>query len=163
MVNASPILALPQTNTNTMETIENNKLIAEFMGYKQSENGYYNIESNLPQFNGCDNAEWCCTEDIHLDWSKPESKQIYVNTGGFYWVIGAENLRYHSSWDWLMLVVEKIESKGYEVLIGRISCKVNKILYRDNPISSMVCGDISKKIQITYLAIVEFIKWYNKQ
>jgi len=73
-----------------------------------------------------------------------------------------EDFDYHESWDWLMPVVEKIESLGFEVLIGRISCNINRILDRENPISSFVCGDISKKIEIVYLAVVQFINWYNK-
>ena len=71
-------------------------------------------------------------------------------------------MKYHSSWDWLMPIIEKIEGLGFEVLIGRISCNINKILDRENPIASFVCGDISRKIEIVYEAITEFINWYNK-
>lgn len=65
---------------------------------------------------------------------------------------------YYSSWDKLMPVVEKIEGLGFEVLIGRISCNINKVLDRENPIASFVCGDISKKREIVYSAIIEFLK-----
>lgn len=78
-----------------------------------------------------------------------------------------ELLKYHSSWEWLMTVVEKIESMGYEVEIGRH-------LYRNK--DYFVCtihdqGDsvrleyewYSSKIKSVYDAIVEFIKWYNRK
>jgi len=69
---------------------------------------------------------------------------------------------YEKSWDWLMPIIEKIEGLGFEVLIGRISCNINKILDRENPIASFVCGDISRKIEIVYDTVIEFINWYNK-
>lgn len=69
---------------------------------------------------------------------------------------------YEKSWDWLMPIIEKIEGLGFEVLIGRISCNINKILDRNNPISGFCCGDISKKREIVYDTVIEFINWYNK-
>ena len=71
-------------------------------------------------------------------------------------------MKYHSSWDWLMPIIEKSEGLGFEVLIGRISCNINKILDRNNPISGFCCGDISKKREIVYDTVIEFINWYNK-
>ena len=61
-----------------------------------------------------------------------------------------------------MPVVEKIDELGYDTVTSRISIKISEILDGDNPIVSLVCGDISKKQEITYNAIVEFIKWYNE-
>jgi len=74
----------------------------------------------------------------------------------------ADKLQYHKSWDWLMPVVNRI-NETHEVLIGRISCQINEILDRDNPICSMVCGDISKKHETVYQAVVQFINQYNNQ
>ncbi len=65
-------------------------------------------------------------------------------------------------WNWLMEVVEKIESLYFEVLIGRISCQINEILNRKNPISVFVCGDITSKKEIVYMSVIQFIKWYNQ-
>jgi len=108
-----------------MNTTENNKLIAEFMGMR------YGEERKFKE------GEW--THSIQ------------------------SLSRFNTDWNWIMEVVEKIEQLGYEVLIGRISCNINSILDRENPISSMVCGDVSKKQSIVYETCVKFVKWYNKQ
>jgi hypothetical protein len=68
---------------------------------------------------------------------------------------------FHSSWDWLMPVVEKINTT-HAVNIGRISCQISHILDQENPISAIVCGDTSKLHETVYTAVVEFIKWYNE-
>lgn len=65
-------------------------------------------------------------------------------------------IRYHTSWDWLMPVVEKIESLGYGVTIYRKGCHINDIgLFGVNGFNH------KSKIEQTWLAVVEFIKWYN--
>ena len=112
-----------------MKTIENNKLVAEFMGLAYCEK--YRFEG------------W------------------YKNSEFNNRICGFEGLKYHSSWDWLMLVVEKIETLGFEVRIEGISCKINKVLDRDNLIVSWVCGDKSNKIGLVYTAVIKFIEWHN--
>jgi hypothetical protein len=72
-------------------------------------------------------------------------------------------LSYHEDWSWLMEVIERIESLNFEVLIGRISCQINHVLDRENPISNFVCGNVSKKKEIVYETIIQFIKWHNEQ
>jgi len=72
------------------------------------------------------------------------------------------DLQYHTSWDWLMPVVEKIESLGYkfEKNLQRIDrdwqcliIKGNDILYQEfNTDSRIAC----------HYVVVEFIKTYNK-
>src|SRR4051812_21847400 len=47
--------------------------------------------------------------------SKP-NKRLYI----------LEDLKYHSSWDWLMPVVEKIESLAFEVSIFRRYCNIHR-------------------------------------
>jgi len=89
------------------------------------------------------------------------AKDIYINSDKKSQMYISQML-YHSDWNWLMEVIQKIGSLGYEVLIGNISCQTNKFLDRQNPISGMVCGDVSKKMEITYEAIVQFIKWYKE-
>lgn len=117
-----------------METTENNKLIAEFMGVKFKDD-----------------------EQYIKDLKEMKAEGIYYEQGYM-----ASDLNYNSSWDWLMLVVEKI-NETHEVLIGRISINISEILDRDNPIVSIVCGNVSKKQEITYEAVVQFIKWYNEK
>lgn len=77
------------------------------------------------------------------------------------WIPNVE-LEYHESWDWLMPVVEKIESLGYkfEKNLQRIDrdwqcliIKGNDILYQEfNTDSRIAC----------HYVVVEFIKTYNR-
>ena len=72
-----------------------------------------------------------------------------------------EQCKFHSDWNWLISVVEKIESLGHCVLIFKDS-----VYIKENTIISS--KTISKcenrpKIEAVYNACLEFIKWYNKQ
>ena len=72
------------------------------------------------------------------------------------------NLKYHTSWDWLMPVVEKIESLGYELIIAESRCKINH--NTDHSIEEVINIEIiGSKIDVTYRAVVEFINQLNKQ
>lgn len=119
----------------TEEIIENNKLIAEFMGWDKYNNGVY--------YTPFDDASYCGGEPTHI-----------VNY--------PQHLKFHFSWDWLMPVVKKIENLGYTVTIAGILCKITKVLDIENPVASLVCGDRSKKLEIVYETIIQFIKWYNE-
>jgi len=72
-------------------------------------------------------------------------------------------LKYHTSWDWLMPVMEKIESLGYEVQIRNTDCiifQLKKYWLKYQPIVDK-SSERGKK-DSTYQAVVEFIKQYNK-
>jgi hypothetical protein len=70
------------------------------------------------------------------------------------------NSRYNSSWDWLMPVVEKIESEGYFVDVKTKMCSIS----RDNKGNSdsylvkAIFGDDSK-IQKLYDCVVSTVKF----
>jgi hypothetical protein len=74
------------------------------------------------------------------------------------------DLAYHTDWNWLMPVVEKIEhidsidvnilTNGTRIYEWRSGGKV--IIDNSADIS------FSNKIEHTYHAVVEFIKWYNE-
>ena len=118
--------------------IENNKIIAEFMGAK-------------------------LTKDLKIMYPVYEGDSSYI-----------KNLKYHSDWNWLMEVVEKIETisefdklpeffimydnreefKGWYWLI-EIPKKFNKECYKHN-------NREKTKIEAYYNSCVEFIKWYNE-
>ena len=102
--------------------MENNKLIAEFMGYEIA----MNTRMVLPHF-------------IHA-----------VNLDLF-----------QTSWNYLMPVVEKIESLGYEFFIveDRIKIAHNTDHSIDTIINFTLGGS---KIDATYKGVVEFIKQYNE-
>ena len=70
----------------------------------------------------------------------------------------AQPIHYHTSWDWLMPVVEKIRKHGCDFTIaGRYSSVQKGGMY---PIIIM---DKQDSLQNTYKAVIEFIKWYHSQ
>lgn len=64
-------------------------------------------------------------------------------------------LKFHYSWDWLMLVVEKIESLGYKTVIMKSTCSIYNSQYNVNPFEA------ESKIQAVYAHVVDFI--HHKQ
>lgn len=114
-----------------METIESNKLIAEFMGV--------NIIT---------------IDDIR------KNKNPYISSADGHL---EDDLKYHSSWDWLMPVIEKIETLGYKFEKNyqpidkdwqSLIVKGNDILYQEFSENSL---------DSSYYVVVKFIKEYNKQ
>jgi len=66
-----------------------------------------------------------------------------------------QELKFHSSWDWLMPVVEKIEGETDATFnIENDNCHI------EGPFKLTVNG--YTKFESVYKAVVEFIKWYNK-
>lgn len=85
-----------------------------------------------------------------------------------------QGLKYHTSWDWLMPVVEKIESihdehHGYfGVHISSNGCTIQATNFRpDKPIPNpphyFADYVYDTKILSTWMAVVGFIKWYNNE
>ena len=106
-----------------MNTTEGNKLIAEFMGVVSSENWYdgYELHKAGIPFN-------------------------YGAMGN-----GTSELKFHSSWDWLMPVVERIVPPHGWTLSG--------IKFQSVVINSLQTANINK----VYIEVVKFIQWYNEQ
>jgi hypothetical protein len=102
-------------------TTENNKLLAEFLGFK-------NIAND-------------------------EDKQDYLN----------DFMKFHTDWNWLMQVVEKIESLGYKETNVYVDISEGTFIHtlESNIEIAEVFG--GTKIENTYNACVEFVKWYNNQ
>lgn len=131
-----------------MNTIEKNKLIAEFMGMTVNEKGICDPYPKVPKeyFMAHDFDVWCVS--THL---------------------------YQTSWDWLMPVVEKIEaielkkdlgdgisvSYKYRVEIRSTYCCIEA----DNTLTSYVGFRTfdDEKLNSTYKSVLKFIKWYNSQ
>lgn len=111
-----------------MNVIENNKLIAKFMGF-------INVTPNDPFFN------------------------VYENTEGD--IIEIRSAEYHSSWDWLIPVVEKIENTDEEYDVRILGQSAEVITYEGDIIIEMITSPT--KIESVYKTVVEFIKWYNKK
>ena len=76
-------------------------------------------------------------------------------------------LEYHTSWEWLMPVVERIRGLEEGMLVERIDIMPNDgvaIHYSHPP--KMIVVDTSKRVNTlnaTYQAVVEFIKQHNKE
>ncbi len=100
-----------------MNTQENNRLIAEFMNLDM-----YPPHDDYPLLYDCSLID--------------QDPQWYA----------LEEFQYHTSWDWLMPVIEEIDHLEYES--ERLD-KINQAL-------------VTKVIEDVYNAVVEFIKWYNQ-
>ena len=111
---------------------DTNELIAEFMGMQDTDLGWYDSEDVM--------SEYAC-------------QMVGGNT--------FEVLQYDRSWDWLMPVVEKIESdERYDVDIMQYGTRIS-----DNQkeiVNNIANISFDKKIDHTYQAVVEFIKQQNK-
>ena len=112
-----------------MKTIENNKIIAEFLSVKM---------------HPCETIE-------KLKFLPMEERGLY---NGYF----VEDLKYHEDWNWLMEVVENIESLGYRIEIVKHICRI----YLSNK-ETIIISENTPKIEAVYNAVVEFIKWYNNQ
>lgn len=129
-----------------MCTIDDNKLIAKFMGYKQSTSK--EVGANLVN----DVYEW------------------YLKDVGYYYINGdwhAEDyLLFHLDWNWLMNVVDKIESfeddeELYKYIIEIFGTTVN---VTDTSCIKPIAETFERtKIKATYKAVIEFINFYNRQ
>ena len=126
--------------------VENNRLIAEFLNWE------------------CDDVELIALDKFRkiIPFEhKVKGKTQYFTTTIFKY----KYAEFHTNWNWIMEVVQAIEEKGYVVAIKGISCAIYPLL-KDKPedyISSYVCGDLSKKIDIVYSACIGFITWHNQQ
>jgi hypothetical protein len=100
-------------------------------------------------------AEFMQLESRKPSWSMAE--QFNRNS---YWIpVGV--LEYHTSWDWLMPVVEKIESLGFE---SGISSDATYFKMEASPFDVVSQADNSwrKKIETVWEAVIQFIQWYNQ-
>ena len=87
--------------------------------------------------------------------------------------IADEQRKFHTSWDWLMPVVEKIEKLGYHVDINCYLGEQRCMIWEGTPQGDggkfpNYIADTEKdwnsdtKIQTTWLSVIQFIQWYNK-
>lgn len=76
---------------------------------------------------------------------------------------GYEPLKYYESWDWVMPVVDKIDSMDYIVEICNKQCRIYDfknplVQWKRNRLFPNV-GETN--LEATYKTIIEFIKYYN--
>lgn len=122
-----------------MNTLEGNKLIAEFMGWRYIADG-----------------------DVMFLNQKTPAKPI-------------DKLEFHSSWDWLIPVVEKIEELGFLTTIKYRNCadegKYHEIIISKNhwvfgeslqSFEQIENAENYSKIQAVWNGVVNFIEKYNE-
>ena len=102
--------------------IENNKLIAEFMGYPKHKIDFVGKRLNFEN---------------------------------------SKHNTYHKDWNWLMLVVEKIESLGYKIDISKWEKSQYCGIYLNG--KKISGNEQILKIEAVYNACIEFVKWYITQ
>ena len=118
-----------------METIEGNKLIAEFMGFKRKSGAAEHFEV-------------------------PKEKQLEYRAIN----LDLKNMPYHSSWDWLMPVVEMIETDASqetghnEIHITENTCEIFRMSYIKPQFKNF---DSKSKITAVWKTVVQYIQWYN--
>jgi hypothetical protein len=119
-----------------------NELIAEFMGIRHRK-----------QYGIMGDTEWTEVE-------------VTYRTSIAEW----QSAKWDKSWDWLMPVVERIQSIGYHTSMYH-DCDKLTYTYRNE--MRIVNSDESKiryrelsngetMIQCVYTAVVEFVKWHNQ-
>lgn len=119
--------------TGKINTIEGNKMIAEFLGAAIIAEG---ISENLYEYDG-------------------------GNIGGFYFMDHPSAMKFHTKWDWLMPVVEEIEKKtGKRLQIMGNFCYAPGVFIAKGE-ELRVYG--STKIEAVYLAVLQFITWHNSK
>lgn len=123
--------------------MENNKLIAKFMGFSTQSDAV--DERTLAYYVG--------DSIINADNTNNENEDN---------VFHPEDMKFNSSWDWLMSVVERIENFGYEFIIVESRCYVKH--NTDHSIEELFhIETIGSKIDTTYKAVLKFINNYNKK
>jgi hypothetical protein len=121
------------------EILNGNKLIAEFLNVKPNNYGDYEMYGVVEVI-----------ED-------GENNQHFFRP---------QDMLFHSSWDWFMPVVDKIESiifdenNSYNVTIGSTNYCVIQDANGDT--IEIVEDSGNTKLETVYKAVVEFIKWYNE-
>lgn len=128
-----------------MNTTENNKIIAEFMG------GI--MITNHPD----------CKQISFLR----NNNAISPTKKGYYTL---SMLKYDTSWNWLIEVLSKIEnirhskdvnSMRFDFYLKQHSAWIND--YETEGKKFIYCGGYHSKLLACYDAVIYFIKWYNKQ
>jgi hypothetical protein len=136
--------------------LENNKLIARFMGYTDTSDEF--------------KIKWLDVQDMErVNKAGRKYIPILIKNKGLVseQILFEDSMQYHSSWNWLMLVIGKIQklydSKDkFGALIDITTTHIEIICkdfhYVDDKIEN---NWIPFDIERVYKAVIEFIKWYN--
>lgn len=74
-----------------------------------------------------------------------------------------EEAQYHSSWEWLMTVVDKIEELGFRVSTSKYSCQIYR-LYDDFPNNFIIDADFQEdRLANAFDGISAFCEWWENK
>ena len=73
------------------------------------------------------------------------------------------SLKYNTSWDWLMQVVDKIESLAYMHCVEKLNEIQHRSFFNESKmVNEVVNGARSeKKLEAVWLSVIDFIKWHK--
>ena len=126
---------------------KDNRIIAEFMGAHSDLNSF--IEYDL----------YSCISLGHI------FRDIVGGDADAKHFFRPHEMKFNESWDWLMPVVEKIESlyeDGIDVTQYSDGILIENWREQKEIIRLTRAEESYTRIEFTYYAVVEFIKWYNK-
>lgn len=130
-----------------IETIENIKLIAEFDGWKVN----CFSERIVP-------AEWI-EKMINGSVCSYQYRKLDGTIDNH-----LLDMKYHSSFNWIMAVVEKIESLGFYNVIEKLRSQEHRVYFLDKNYVEYAKGDRDEnKRTAVYLAVIDFIKYWNDE
>lgn len=133
------------------ETLKGNKLIAEFMAIKNSDGSIYqNIEGGCP------------LGTMHFNTYALPVNHLFPLTHHFFNHYGD----WHSSWDWLIPVIQKIAELKYPISLYFSHIQNTTSIHRVNNPYYLVRKSETRRttpaIEVAYKAVIEFIDEYNK-
>lgn len=135
-----------------MTITEKKELVAEFMG------GIYSVHAEAWGFGN----------------ARIEPKEIKSKNKVYKNLVWAQNfekeLKYNSSWDWLMPIIKKIHELGYVCVFYGNYCFIQDILSFKNKPSvetkelfiQQYCKQEEELITAVFEAVVWFVEWYNE-
>ena len=151
--NKEIIMNTLKTTMTKKEILEGSELIASFMGATFDPNWRFLNDKKHPK-----QPTWIYAMD-----NRP------TEHSSIHW--GVEGMEYHSRWDWLMPVVEKIRTIQLPlpsmipvgVTIDNYGCRITDGCWNGSVIVSNTTTENPDVKELTYKTIVKFIKWYNHQ
>lgn len=127
---------------------ENNILIAKFLEWEFNEIEFIAPENTFSRL-------------IPFNFKSAKERGRYFKSS----IYKVNELLFHSSWDWLMPVVEKIERYLYEEQATEFKIDIfsgASIYIPSTKTHIHYSYNESSKIESVYNAVIEFIKWYNE-
>lgn len=141
------------TQSNEPTISEMNEAIAVFIGFEKVRIGYFGCKDGDPEY---DETDWQVANEKWLEKMGIENTGYYVvNVNGNEWYQWCD-VEYHTSWDWLMPVVEKIKA----IVREEKDSGEKKSLPRWVPIQNELCN---VNITNVHYCVYKFIQWYNQQ